>query len=114
MRSIVSVHKVRQPAATAHVNTHINTIMDIQAGYRTFDIELSDGSSIEVEVGFKYSTGDEESIANNLLNECVLSDTLNPMESIVRVMLSEDKDTDDKETEDDEEELELEEGDERE
>lgn len=86
--------------------------MDIQAGYRIFDLELSDGSSIEIEVGFKLSTGDEESIANERINSLMLVDVLNPMESIIRAVLSETTETDTEETEDDETELTLEEVDE--
>jgi hypothetical protein len=76
--------------------------MDIQAGFRSIDIELSDGSTIEAEVYFKFSTGDDaDSKANELMENLTLADALNPMEGIVRALLSEDNETEDDQTDQD-------------
>jgi hypothetical protein len=88
--------------------------MDIQAGFRSFDIELSDGSSIEVEFYFKLSTGDENSIANEQMEKTTLATVADPMQMLLVQLLYEPEQTDDEQTDDDEEELELEEDDERE
>ena len=83
--------------------------MDKQASYRSFDIEYSDGSTMQVEIGFTFATGDVESIANQQLEEFTLTSALDPMEGIARALLSEDNETTNDETEDDGIELELEE-----
>jgi hypothetical protein len=83
--------------------------MDKQASYRSFDIEYSDGSTMQVEIGFTFATGDVESIANQQLENFTLTSALDPMEMLSRALLSEINETEDDETEDDDSELQLEE-----
>jgi hypothetical protein len=64
--------------------------MDIQASFRSIDLTFSDNSSIEAEVYFKFSTGDKDSIANQLLENLIHTSLLDPMEGIILAMMSED------------------------
>lgn len=96
---------------TQHTPTQtipIPIIMDIQIGHRAIDIIFSDKSTIEAEFQFRFATGDEGSIANQFLENLTLVDALNPMQDIVRALLSELNETEDDAIEDDEIELDLE------
>ena len=70
---------------------------------------MPDESTLEAEFQFRFSTGDEDSIANKFLENFSLVDALNPMQNIVRALLSETNETEDDETEDDAIDADLEE-----